>query len=71
MGEYLVRLDKSACSGMGDCVRADPSAFEMGDDGIASQLVESSDSEQVIAAAQHCPMAAISIFRADSGEQIV
>jgi ferredoxin len=69
MDTFHVEVDAGLCGGLGACLDAGGSLFELGDDGIARALVDSTDDERVIAAAQACPMAAIRVHRA-SGEQV-
>jgi ferredoxin len=68
--EYEIYLDTSLCSGMGDCVRAAPDAFEIGPDGIAVTLISDTNDAHVLDAVAACPMAAIAAYRKATGEQV-
>jgi ferredoxin len=67
---YRIEIDRSLCSGFGSCVELAPDAFELGDDGQANRLVRTTDDPAVVEAAATCPMGAISIFDAETGEQV-
>ena len=67
---YRIVVDRSACSGFGACVDADPETFVMGDDGIVVATVERTGREAAVAAARACPMAAIRVLD-DSGATVV
>lgn len=61
-------VDQYSCSGHGDCVLAAPTVFRL-DDEIAEVIAEGPE-ELLVAAAEACPAAAISVFEADTGERI-
>jgi ferredoxin len=65
-----VEIDKSLCSGFGSCVDLAPDAFVLADDGHAEALPGADGSDAVIDAANSCPMAAIAVFDAETGEQV-
>jgi ferredoxin len=67
---YRIVVDRQLCSGFGSCVDAAPKVFELDRSGVASLLVSETDNAGVIEAAESCPMGAISIFDADSGELV-
>ena len=67
---YRIVVDRQLCSGFGSCVDAAPKVFELDRSGVASLLVSESDDGGVLEAAGSCPMGAISVFDADSGEQV-
>lgn len=66
---WNIIIDTSACSGMGDCIRMAPDAFELRADGTARAVSGSSSEDNVLDAAHACPMAAIAIYDAATGEQ--
>ena len=67
---YRVTVDQQLCSGFGSCVDAAPKVFELDRSGVVSLLVSETDNGDVIEAAGSCPMGAISVFDADSGEPV-
>jgi len=67
---YRIVVDRQLCSGFGSCVDAAPKVFELDRSGVASLLISETDNAGVLEAAGSCPMSAISIFDADSGEQV-
>ena len=66
---YRIVIDGSLCSGFGTCAELAPDQFEVGPDGIATARVGESDDPNVLEAAAQCPMAAIAIYDAATGEQ--
>ena len=63
-----VTIDESLCSGCGLCAETCPEVFEIGDDGIATVLVETvpSDVEDACReAAEECPSEAITIVETE------
>jgi ferredoxin len=66
---WNVVIDTTACSGMGDCLRAAPGMFELQADGTARTLLATTSDERVLDAAFACPMAAIAVYNAETGEQ--
>lgn len=67
---YRIAIDRQLCSGFGSCVDAAPKVFELDRSGVASLLVSETDNADVLEAAESCPMGALSIFDAESGEQV-
>jgi len=67
---YRVTVDQQLCSGFGSCVDAAPKVFELDRSGVVSLLVSETDNAGVLEAAGSCPMGAISVFDADSGEPV-
>lgn len=65
---YRVVIDPKICSGTSNCVEDAPSAFEVGDDGIA-RVIDLSDPEALLRGAQACPVEAIRLFDA-SGTRV-
>jgi ferredoxin len=70
MPRYRIQIDRSLCSGFGSCVDAAPGSFALGDDGIAA-VREGGPDDRALEAARGCPMGAITVFDAETGEQVV
>lgn len=66
---YRIQIDRSLCSGFGSCVEAAPDAFALGGDGIAT-AGEGGLDDRVLEAARGCPMGAIAVFDAETGERL-
>lgn len=72
MGDrWHVEVDRDICIGSGMCVGSAPAEFQL-DEARRSRPVEQErdPSETVLAAAESCPVEAISITLADSGEAV-
>ncbi|MFC0082573.1 ferredoxin [Aciditerrimonas ferrireducens] len=68
--EIKVSVDKDLCIGTGNCAFFAPEVFEIGDDAQARVLdPEARPIEEVIWAAEQCPIRAIRVWR--DGTQIV
>ena len=65
---YRVVIDPKVCSGTSNCVEDAPSAFEVGDDGLA-RVIDTSDPEALLRGARACPVEAIHLFDA-SGTRV-
>ena len=61
---FRIEIDRKLCSGFGSCLDAAPGLIELGADGIAIALVESTDAPAAFDAAHSCPMGAITIVEA-------
>ena len=59
---YRIVIDRTACSGFGSCVEADPGTFAVGPDGLVDARAETTDRAPAVAAARSCPMGAITIL---------
>ena len=66
----VARVDARACAAHADCLDAAPHAFVLNGDDIAEPTGVPATLEQLIAAAESCPSAAISVVDADTGEQL-
>ena len=66
----VARVDARACAAHGDCLDAAPHAFTLDGDDIAVPTGAPATLDQLIAAAEACPSAAISVVDADTGEQL-
>lgn len=64
---YVAKIDEGACIAQGDCVEAAPDAFRLDDRAVA---IGSVAEETMLAAAEGCPVEAISLIDEDSGEQV-
>jgi ferredoxin len=69
MNAYLIQIDRSLCSGFGSCLKEAPTIFALDGDGVATLLVTETADEDVLAAAGSCPMGAIAVFDAETGQE--
>lgn len=72
MGDrWHVEVDRSVCIGSGMCVSSAPGSFRL-DSARQSHPAESEvdAGEAVLAAAEGCPVEAVTITLADTGEQV-
>jgi ferredoxin len=67
---FRVDIDKDLCSGFAACVDDAPEIFKLDDSGTATLLVTETDDQRALKAAKDCPMAAITVFDAGSGERV-
>ena len=67
---FRVEIDSDLCSGFASCVDDAPEIFKLDDSGTAVVLVPQTDDERALKAARDCPMAAINVFDAESGESV-
>jgi ferredoxin len=63
---YRIVIDRSLCSGFGACADLAPEVFELEAGGIASARVGESSDPIVLAAANACPMGAITIIEEEA-----
>jgi ferredoxin len=71
MAKYKIKIDRDLCIGDGACVGEAPNALEMDDENIA--IVKDGDAnspDEILQAAQVCPVDAIILTDADTGEQV-
>jgi ferredoxin len=67
---YQIRIDRSLCSGYGECVGLAPEVFRVADDNICVVVdPEGADDETVLDAARACPVDAITLI--DEYEDVV
>jgi ferredoxin len=60
---YRIKIDRSLCTGYGECVGIAPAVFQLGDDNVSVVLdPEGSDDEAVLDAARACPVDAIQLM---------
>jgi len=69
MTTHRIVIDGSLCSGFGTCAELAPELFDIGPDGVASARQGTTGDDGVLDAAGSCPMGAIAIYDADSGER--
>ena len=70
MSTYRIEIDRSLCSGFGSCVDASPAHFALDGSGVATALVVETDDDGTLNAAGSCPMGAIAVFDAATGDQL-
>ena len=71
MAKYKIEIDRDLCIGDGACVDEAPQTLELDDDSIAVVTdPEGNTDEEVMAAAQSCPVDAIILTDAESGEKV-
>jgi ferredoxin len=69
--KFTIQVDRELCFGFGDCVDSAPGVFEL--DGEDKSIVvdpDGADRDQILGAAQDCPVDAIFIVDEESGEQL-
>ena len=64
---YSVKIDESSCIAQGDCVELAPQAFRLDDLAV---VIGGAPDDVLMAAAEGCPVEAIALLDADSGEQV-
>ena len=69
--KFTIQVDRELCFGFGDCADSAPGVFEL-DDEDKSVVVnpDAADRDEILLAAQDCPVDAIFIVDAESGEQL-
>ena len=68
--KYRVEIDRSICAGTSNCMEASPDAFEVDDRGLCVLKPGALDEEQYLNGARLCPMDAIRIYDARTGERL-
>jgi ferredoxin len=72
MSNVKIVIDESLCTSNGACVYAAPDVFSLNENRIAvSKNDVVPDHDDVRAAAESCPVAAITLFDPISGEEIL
>ncbi|MFE9421348.1 ferredoxin [Kitasatospora sp. NPDC006697] len=70
-GGLTVAVDRTLCAGTGLCVGSAPADLELGPDGRARTLRALTGArEEVLEAAEFCPMGALTVRVAATGEQL-
>ena len=67
---YRVEIDRDLCSGFAACVEDAPEIFELDTSGKATLRVQTTGDERVLEAEADCPMNAIRVFDAESGDLV-
>jgi ferredoxin len=68
----VIEIDRELCYGFGDCVSTAPDVFELDDDEKAIVIDPNGASkDDLIDAAWNCPVTAITIREASTGDQLV
>ena len=71
MAKYKIEIDRDLCIGDQACCAEAANTFEMDDENIAIVSKEDGDSdEEILAAAQICPVDSIILKDAETGEQV-
>jgi len=66
---YRIVVDRTKCQGIGACVGTAPDVFEIDREGKAVVIdAEGADDDTILAAAEACPLEAITLFD-EEGEQ--
>jgi ferredoxin len=66
-----VTVDKSVCMGNQACIMNAPGAFRLDEGGLSEVAdLDAATEEQILDAAFECPVAAISVVDADTGEDL-
>jgi ferredoxin len=66
-----IRVDHNACVGNAMCETFAPNVFRLNDNRQSEAVDPSGDSEEkILEAAENCPVSAITVEDADSGEQL-
>lgn len=59
---YRIRIDRSLCTGYGECVGLAPEVFQLGDDHVSFVIDPEGDhDEMILDAARACPVDAITL----------
>lgn len=67
---YRIVVDREKCQGIGACVGAAPDVFEIDAEGKAVVIsVEGADDDTILAAAEACPLEAITLYD-EEGEKV-
>ena len=68
----VIEIDRELCYGFGDCVSTAPDVFELDDEDKAVVIdANGAPRDDLIDAAWNCPVTAITIREASTGEQLV
>lgn len=67
----VAHVDAAACTGAQMCTSIAPGAYHFDDEAFTSRFVgDPSDDASILEAAESCPMEAIAVRDADTGEQV-
>jgi ferredoxin len=64
---YVPQVDADACAAHGDCAVVAPDVFRVDE---VAEVIGVGTPDSVLAAAEACPAAAITVIDSDTGEQI-
>lgn len=64
---YVVEIDEDACAAHGDCVVVAPNVFALGD---VAEIIGTGTDEELLAAAEACPSAAIRVIDTERAEVV-
>jgi ferredoxin len=71
MSKFRIELNQAKCQAYGRCSLVAPAFFELGEDRkVRLRVSNESPDDVVMKAAKSCPYRVISIFDAESGEQL-
>ncbi len=71
MAKYKIEIDRDLCIGDGACVGEAPNTFEMDADNIAKVTnPDGHTPDEILQAAQVCPVDAIKLIDAATGEKV-
>ena len=71
MAKYKIEIDRDLCVGDGACCNEAPQTFEMDGDSIATVTnPEGNTPEEILNAAQACPVDAIIVHDAATGKKV-
>lgn len=68
--KYRVEIAYGTCCGTSNCAEAAPDAYEIDESGLARVRAGCPDEEQYLLGAQECPVAAITVYDAQTGEKV-
>lgn len=68
---FRIEIDLLACVGFAECAKAAPAVFRLDEAANQSTVVEASgaDDDTVLAAAEACPVSAITLYDVTTGER--
>lgn len=64
---YIPTIDEGSCIGQGDCMELAPGVFQVDD---CARVVGAGPDALILAAARECPVGAIGVRDAETGEQV-
>ena len=71
MAKYKIEIDRDLCVGDGACCNEAPQTYEMDDENIAIVTnPEGNTPEEIMNGAQSCPVDAVILHDADTGEKL-
>jgi ferredoxin len=69
--KFTIEVDRDLCFGFGDCVDSAPGVFDLDDENKSIVIdPDGGDRDEIMLAAQDCPVDAIFIVDEESGEQL-